>query len=88
MEPYKELNERLRSLTANWSHPTTDRLTLDWLAISSSSTLLMLDEVNALQPIYWMNKQTGDPVRWDISLIPRAVETLRRHMILEDLADV
>jgi len=57
------------------------------LWVSENSTSIMVHDIDN-HIIYQERKTTGDPERWSIDRIPAAVETMRKHLVLDLLSDV
>lgn len=86
---YGELHQRaLRLLDlADWDDVILDRLNVDWLRIRLLGDAVSIESVADASIIYRADMQ-GNITRWNAGLIPEALETMRMHMVLDDLADV
>lgn len=89
MSDYAELHRRaLRLELADWDDLVLDQLQIDWLRIRILLDSVSIESVNQASIIYRADIRTGNITNWNAELIPGALETLRKHMVLDDLADV
>jgi len=86
---YKELHKRtLRLLDlADWDYVILDRLEVGWLRVKLLNNAVSIESINHASIIYRADMR-GNITNWNASLIPAALETMRRHMVLDDLAEV
>ena len=87
---YAEMHWRaLRLLDlADWDDVVLDQLQVDWLRIRQLGTSVSIESVNHASTVYRANIETGELSHWNAGLLPAALDALRRHMVLDDLADV
>ena len=87
---HEELGRRAKRLLAlaDWDDIVDDLVIADWLRIRVMGDNIVIESVKHAQTVYAEHVTTGSATAWNADLIPDALATLRRYMVLEDLADV
>ena len=87
---HKELGRRAKRLIAlaDWDVMVDDLVIVDWLRIRLMGDSIVIQNVKDARTVDAEHITTGIATAWNADLIPAALATLRRYMVLEDLADV
>jgi len=84
---HDEIDQRMRRILAGMSHPITDVVVIGCfrLTYNSAGSLLTTDTGDL---VYHSARKEGLALRWNRELFGEALEALRKHMVLDDMADV
>ena len=86
---FSELHERAVRLLdiADWDDVILDRLQVDCLRVRLVGDHVVVESVKHAAIIYRADME-GNPSRWNAQLLHEALDIMRKHMVLDDLADV
>ena len=87
---HDELGRRAETIIdrADWDDYVTDNMTIGHLKVRQVGLAIDIVDLSDGKIVYSGNSQTGRITIWMIDRIQSTLDTLRKHMLLQDLADV